>query len=562
MLTLSATAPCSETRTSLQRGPAASAAMAAILAILGVSSIWPAARLLWSLWINDPLKSIGMLVPVVSLLLVLRAWRSLGWAQQGSWWGLALLVGTVAAVRFREQAVLMLMLTPRWNLYFPPLSSIAFAYVLGVVLLLGGVPLYRAARFPVWLMLLVNPVPHIFNVLVDLPLQRLSAHVARAFAHALHQPLTPDQMRLMFTPEFGMFIAPGCNGIRGAVTMGMIALVAGYLYRFRPFAHGLLVAGAVLLGYLFNFLRLCTLVLYYIVALHWTWLQDRAEMGDYVIGACLFLVGAVLLFIVLRRSARAGSAAAPEAIVRVGSLPAQERGAWQRLLAMSALVLLTGVHALVPSASASAATSAAAATEHAGPLRNIGSYHLTRTWTEAMPGGPVVFRWADYALAARNAAGLQPSPADAPRNAETTHVAVGVSSVLGSHESSICHSARGEDPTWTEEFVSRTADGTTEHFHASFFVSGARQWLELATLCNGDRCGEYSAGTRRVGFVYSRPSAVPAASAQSPDPIPVLLTVETADTSLPADVARENLVASMRDFLSQTRVPDLTRPYR
>ena len=103
----------------------------------------------------------------------------------------------------------------------------------GLALLFGGQGLVRAAWFPLALLVAVNPVPHVFNVYVDLPLQRASAHVARAFAMALGQPLSPDKLRLMFTPEFGMFIAPGCNGIRGAVTMGLIALVAGYLYRFK-----------------------------------------------------------------------------------------------------------------------------------------------------------------------------------------------------------------------------------------------------------------------------------------------------------------------------------------
>ena len=159
-----------------------------------------------------------------------------------------------------------------------------------------------------------------FNVYVDLPLQRVSAHVARAFAIALHQKLTPDQMRLMFTPTFGMFIAPGCNGIRGAVTMGMIALIVGHLYRFRWRAHALFVGSAVLLGYVFNFVRLCTLVLYYIVALKIPWLQSRAEMGDYVIGACLFLAAVGLLFHVVRRVTES-----PDEI-QTDSLPLTSRG--------------------------------------------------------------------------------------------------------------------------------------------------------------------------------------------------------------------------------------------
>src|SRR6202453_4574915 len=135
----------------------------------------------------------------------------------------------------------------------PPHSLVAFAYGAGVVLLFGGPRLFRAALFPLVLLWFVNPIPHIFNVYVDLPLQRASAHVARGFAMALGQPLSPDKLRLMFTPDFGMFIAPGCNGIRGAVTMGLIALVAGYLYRFRWRAHAAVVLRAVLLGYGFHF---------------------------------------------------------------------------------------------------------------------------------------------------------------------------------------------------------------------------------------------------------------------------------------------------------------------
>ena len=74
-----------------------------------------------------------------------------------------------------------------------------------------------------------------------------------------------------------MFIAPGCNGIRGAVTLGLAAVVIGYMYRFRWFVYAPVVAGAVLTGYLFNFLRLCLLVVYYKIALPYPWLQQRAK---------------------------------------------------------------------------------------------------------------------------------------------------------------------------------------------------------------------------------------------------------------------------------------------
>lgn len=520
------------------------AGFAACLAVMGVVSIWPTAQVLYIMWVNDPLKSIGMLVPPVSFVLILLRWRALSWRFEGSWWGLALLVATAAAVRFREQSVLVLVLTPRWSIFFPPHSLVALAYVTGVVLLFGGWRLLRAARFPVLLILLVNPVPHIFNVYVDLPLQQVSAHVARAFAIGLHQKLTPDQMRLMFTPTFGMFIAPGCNGIRGAVTMGMIALIVGHLYRFRWKAHALFVAGAVLLGYLFNFVRLCTLVLYYIVALKIPWLQSRAEMGDYVLGACLFLGAVWLLFFVVRRVP--GDALEQGGSRLAAGVAAGSRwfGPAARVGAMLLFVVLTGArmaHGLL--AARHPAPIPAAAAAHF-PQR-LGGYVMSRSWPERVPQGPVIFEWAEYA----------------PVSGEGPHVAVGISPTLGSHDTSICHSARGEDPIWHGQLRTATAGGE-ESFNSSFFNNGATQYLEVTTVCNAGGCGEYSAGTQQFGLIFSRPAPLETISHDPQRPIPVMLKVETLDTAMPAELARRELTEAMRGFLAGADLGALTTAYR
>ena len=552
------------------------AGFAACLAVLGVVSIWPTAQVLYSMWVNDPLKSIGMLVPVVSLLLILRSWKALSWRFDGSWWGFALLLATFAAVRFREQSVLVLILSPRWSIFFPPHSLVAFCYVVGVVLLFGGWRLLQAARFAVLLIWLVNPVPHVFNVYVDLPLQQISAHVARGFAIALHQKLTPDQMRLMFTPEFGMFIAPGCNGIRGAVTMGMIALIVGHLYRFRWRAHALFVAGAVLLGYLFNFVRLCTLVLYYIVALKIPWLQDRAEMGDYVIGACLFLGAVGLLFYVVRRvtddpqemeQEPIASTSAAEANALLRAEPAW-RSATVRLAAMAVFVAVASgrlVHGLMLKQQVAPAPETIAAAK-VFPER-VGTYVRSRTWPEQVVNGPLIFEWADYvpqkptgaptrdAAKAASALGQTAAEDDGP------HVAVGISPVMGSHDTSICHSARGEDPVWHGELRTATATGE-ESFSSSFFNNGAMQYLEVTTVCNAGGCGEYTMGDRHFGLIYSRPAPAEAFSHDPRRPIPVMLKVETLDAAMPAEVARKQLTKAMKGFLRGVDLPAMTRGYR
>jgi exosortase J len=526
------------------------AVLAALLAILGLSAIWSTVNALWSLWMTDALKSIGMFIPLVSFVLILRVWRSLGWEMDGSWWGLVILVVTTVAVHVRDQAIMVFVLSPQWSIYIPPHSLVFFAYGAGVVLLFGGTRLFRAALFPLILLWFVNPIPHIFNVFVDLPLQRASAHVARAFAIALGQPLSPDQLRLMFTPEFGMFIAPGCNGIRGAVTMGFIALIAGYVYRFRWRAHAAVVAGAVLLGYVFNFARLCILVLYYLVALHFAWLQDRAEMGDYIIGACLFLLGTFLLFYVVRRLSESPGEIKPPAMnPAIFDHSSAGQSFHLRFAAMLLLVLFSGygvARAYVLAHSDSYAAQIKTDQNALGqfPAR-IGNYTLSRSWNENLFTGPLVFHWAQYV----------PDGGGPP-------ISLGVSPSMGSHDTLICHSARGEDPLWRDQLTLPTVGSAAVSFSGSFFNDGATQYLEATTICNGGSCGEYSSDRVHFGLVYSKPTTQTLFSQDPQRPIPILLKAETIDTTLPAEVARQQMIAAVRTFVASVDLDGLTQPYR
>ena len=529
--------------------PQQAAGLAAALAVLGLSTIWSTVDALWSMWTTDALKSIGMLVPLVSFILILRVWRSLGWRMEGSWWGLAVLLVTIAVVHIRDQAVLVFVFSPQWSVYVPPHSLVVFAYGSGIVLLFGGTRLYRAALFPIILLWFVNPIPHIFNVFVDLPLQRVSAHVARAFAISLGQPLTSDQLRLMFTPKFGMFIAPGCNGIRGAATMGFIALVAGYVYRFRWYANAAVVAGAVLLGYVFNFVRLCMLVLYYLVALHFTSLQDKAEMGDYVIGACLFLVGTILLIYVIRRLSESPGQIKPPTPPAPALPPDRPLVLYLRYAAMLLIVLYGGfglAHAYAHTHSPAYEAQAKLDETALGQFpQHIGAYTLARTWNENLYTGPLIYHWAQYV------------PADGG-----TAISLGISPVLGSHDTLICHSARGEDPLWEGQMKIPTANNVPITFSGSFFNSGVTQYLEATTICSGTACGEYSTDKIHFGFVYSKPDPQALFMQDPARPIPILIHAETTNTTLPVNIARAQLSTAVRDFLSSANLNSLTQPYR
>lgn len=527
---------------SLQQVPAVvGVVFVAVLALIGVVSIWPTVDLLWALWTTDPLKSIGMFIPLVSSVLILRAWRSLHWQFAGTWWGFVVLALTSLAVVLRSRAVLVLVVSPRWSVYFPPHSLVVVAYATGVVLLFGGTRLLRAAIFPLVLLWFVNPIPHVFNTLVDLPLQRASAHVARGFAHLLGQPLTTDQMRLMFTPDFGMFIAPGCNGIRGALTMGFIALIAAYLNRFRWYVTATVVAAAVLLGYLFNFLRLCLLVVYYIVALHLPRLQQHGEMADYIIGALLFLVGTFLLTWSIRNLATPTD---PDLSTPAPTFPlgVRTRSLHLRFAAMLALFFF-GVWQFAPTLHAADPANHLDNAAMGQFPQHIGGYTLVRSWNENLNTGLLLFHWAEYA------------PADTG-----PHISLGVAPLFGSHDTLVCHSARGEDPLWQAALVTPTANSPATSFSAAFFNDGATQFLELSTVCNGAHCGEYTANRTHLGFVYSRPPSL--LDQRANHPIPILLRAETLDTATPSDTARRQLSTHLQTFLAALDLPALTQPYR
>jgi exosortase J len=264
-------------------------------------------RVLWNIWMTDGLRSIGILIPIVSVALTIRAWRGCDFFDGGRWWGLAPIVAAIVIANVASYSMIALYTMTTGPLPLFPTGLLIWMYVSGAVILFVGVRAWRAAAFPIALLLLVNPVPGSFSTTIDIQLQYLAAHVARDFAAWLGVAVTGDRLRMLFSPAFGMFIAPGCDGLRGAVAMAYVALIAGYLSGLTKLRHALFVASALMLGYLFNLIRLCALVLFYWMALKITPLQGHAEAADYLIGAVLFFVAAAFLMSAPRLRVRISS---------------------------------------------------------------------------------------------------------------------------------------------------------------------------------------------------------------------------------------------------------------
>jgi exosortase J len=519
-------------------------ALASLCAAAGLLTIWPSVQSLYSIWTTDDLKSMGMVVPLVCYLLILRAWKSLDYEIDGSWWGFAVLAGSAALMFLRDQMLLIVTINKDWLLQLPPLPLVAVIYAAGMVLLFGGMRLLKAAWFPVLFMWAVIPVPQTFSRMVDLPLQHASATVARAWAHALGQQLTQDKLRLMFTPEFGMFIAPGCNGIRGSITLGLSAIVVGYLYRFRWYVYAPVVVGAVLLGYLFNFLRLCLLVVYYKIALPYPWLQHHAKIADYVIGGCLFVCALALFFTVANKLRNdAGNTTEPAAAERPAA-PSRglEATLWMRVAAVLLMAAIFGVD-VVHEHRVEAARLATAAP--ATLPQHIGNFTLQRTWNETQ-FGVLVYSWGDYATPTVN--GVQ-----------GVHVMLGVSPQTV-HDAEVCHLARGEDPTWHGQIVAATAGGPVE-LTAATYNDGTTQELEASTVCDNGACRQYSESSQHVTVIYARPHRGVPLQSDATRPIPLMLKVESLDVLTPPSVMEPELQSTLTSFLKDANLLTLTAPY-
>jgi exosortase J len=210
-LELASTAAASGAQSSDSLAPAGSrvllACAIAVLTAVGSLGIYSELALLWTTWTHDPLRSIGMLIPAVSILLTLRVWRQFGWQMRGTWWGL-LVVAFSYLLGMLHQKVVLLAFFGDASLSFLPISLPLYVYGSGIVLLFAGTRVWRKAWFPIGLLLLSQPVPILTNGLIDIPLQNISARVARSFATIIHFAPTTPQLRLMFSPNFGMFIAP------------------------------------------------------------------------------------------------------------------------------------------------------------------------------------------------------------------------------------------------------------------------------------------------------------------------------------------------------------------
>ena len=518
-----------------------------LLAIAGSLGFYLELPKLWEIWTTDPLRSIGMIILPTSIVLILHIWRQSGWELRGSWWGLVLVALAFAPiVSARRLEFLWFVRGVRVN-FIPSVLPI-YLYAGGIVLLFAGVRVWRRAWFPLALLLCIQPVPEAFVHFLDLPMQDLSAHIARSFASLLgFSPANGELLRLMFTPRFGMFIAPGCDGMRGAVTLGYGALILGFLKRLSLLRWSIYVAGALLLGHLFNLIRLCALVLYYRVAVGHSILEHAAKQADYVIGALLFCIATLLFWIVFRKEGKAGAANVPSnsnAAIRASD---KEKTYWKAIaLALFVLVAIVSAGRAIQISSEKLAF-AMRRGEISGPELNgrmptqVGNYRLVRAWQQQQ-SGVLVLETAAF------------------EKAQSGEIELGIWLAPSEHSIQESLTTHGENPKLRATAQFSTAAGRTVPFSMALYKDGITDTLTGDTYCSPSLCqlGSY----KPKEGVHLAITKTVEQTPRGKRVVPIFFKLQVPYTDSGSDAVYRTLSIECEDFLSHLDLTQLSQDFQ
>jgi exosortase J len=510
------------------------------LVVVGSLALWPLWLHIVRIWTSDSLRVIGAAFPVISFVGVLAAWRQLGWRTDGSFWGiLPLALGVRLAQAIAISPIFSMSQGGYWlEVHGGPLL---FLYGVGAALLFGGWRLLRLAILPLSLLLCINPIPTTFNRLFDMPLQELSASTARAFAHLIGLHPTGVQLRMMFAPDFGMMIVPGCNGIRGSITLAYLALIYGYTRHLRMRTLALIGPVALLSGYVLNLLRLCILVVYYRIGLSVPSIQNYGAEVDYVIGCTVFLTATIGLGFLVRSLEPKTDPLAPSAEVPVvRNLQTNSRlFAALRALCFIAITIVPAMHARALFSSDLFQRPTEASLIQKLPA-TVGSFKLIRTYSEQQyaTGGPVMFVLGDYV-----------GPAD--QNGVPRQITMALYVASGYHRVIDSKLLQGQKPVWTASLDAPLNSSQTVPYGTSLYDDGMKRQFNAETTCTEKTCWNPLLDYQQFSIKSYLPQ-------QSGKYLPIVLRGEWLDSDpIATDVLRQRFEDDVRLFTRQLSVNGL-----
>jgi exosortase len=187
-----------------------------------VACYLPVLNALVGQWTTDEDMSHGFFVPAVAGFIVWKKRNELmALKPRPSAWGL-LLVGWGA---------LQLMAGMLGTELFT--SRTAFIVTLaGVVWTLGGPPFLRALAFPLFLLVLMVPIPAVIYNQITFPLQIVASKFAEWALDAMNIPVFREG-NILDVAGHRLSVIEACSGIRSLLTLSFLSLVYGYFFEKR-----------------------------------------------------------------------------------------------------------------------------------------------------------------------------------------------------------------------------------------------------------------------------------------------------------------------------------------
>ncbi len=254
-------------------------ALAVVLTVL----YWHILHRLVEQWWNDPNFSHGFFVPAFSAFLIWKDRHRLAELQpEPSWTGLAVMifgVGTLILGVFGAEL-------------FLSRSSLLFILA-GVVIYFQGWKYFRAVFFPWIFLFFMIPPPDLILNRVTIPLQFTASDLATWFLRLVGVPVLQNG-NVIQLPNMALDVVEACSGIRSLISLGVLAIIYGYLLEPRITIRILLAVASVPIAVLANGLRIMGTG---ITGLYWDPNKAQGFFHEFS-GWVIFVVSLITLYVI------------------------------------------------------------------------------------------------------------------------------------------------------------------------------------------------------------------------------------------------------------------------
>lgn len=192
--------------------------------------------------------------------------------------------------------------------------SMRVAFVLtliGLQVLLLGIPMARVLAFPLFFLFLMVPLPQSLVNVIAFPLQLVAADLAVNVLHLFGMPVLREG-NILHLPARPLFVAEACSGLRSLMALGTLGVLFAYFFRKSWPERILLVASTIPIAILVNAFRVALTALLAFWDASWVEGSIHQFEGFFMFGMAfaLLMLEATLVSLFLRAISRWRNAAA------------------------------------------------------------------------------------------------------------------------------------------------------------------------------------------------------------------------------------------------------------